>query len=80
MALAYRDLRRQQAAARGGTVDPDYDFVMMALVNMDDPDLTVLPTHRVADAPGSFDPESFYTALSRHFVVSRTARRSPQRP
>ena len=36
---------------RGETpVDPAYDFVMMALVNMEDPELVVMPTHRVADA------------------------------
>jgi len=70
-ALAYRDLRRRDAgediAAPPGTAD--YDYVMMALVNMDDPDLVVLPTHRVADAPGEFDAAQFKEALRRHFIL-----------
>lgn len=67
-ALAYRDLRREQA--HEPVVDPAYDFVMMALVNMDDPDLVVLPTHRVADASGEFDPAAFRESLSAHFDLS----------
>jgi len=52
-ALAYRDERREQDRAAGRTpTDPAYDFVMMALVNMSDPDLIVLPTHRLARAAG----------------------------
>ena len=70
-ALAYRDHRREAAMADGGEppVDPDYDSVMMALVNMDDPELLVLPTHRVADAPADFDAGSFWSALSQNFTV-----------
>lgn len=71
VALAYRDQRREADAAIGVTPrDPDYDWVMMALVNMDDPDLVVLPTHRVADAPGPFDADEFYAALSEHFLIT----------
>ncbi len=69
-ALAYRDERRAADAAAGIVRDtaPDYDFTMMALVNMD-PDLIVLPTHRLARAQGSFDAETFWLGLSRHFDV-----------
>lgn len=68
-ALAYRDLRRVEAECRHDeTIDPPHDFVMMALVNMDDPDLVVLPTHRVVDAHG-FDADAFVGALHKHFVV-----------
>lgn len=71
-ALAYRDLRRGIAEeARDDAPDPAYDFVMMALVNMEDPELVVMPTHRVADAPAGlgFSPQAFYEALARTFVV-----------
>jgi len=69
-ALAYRDLRREQATETGETpVDPAYDFVMMALVNLDDPELLVMPTHRVADATGDFEPAAFWSALESTFVV-----------
>lgn len=71
VALAYRDARREADAAIGSTpADPDYDYVMMALANMDDPDLVVLPTHRIADAPGDFIAEEFYSRLSANFAVS----------
>lgn len=71
VALAYRDLRRELAEREGETpVDPDYNYVMMALVNMDDPDLVVLPTHRVADHHATFNAEEFWAALDTHFEVS----------
>jgi uncharacterized protein (DUF1015 family) len=66
-ALAYRDQRR--AEATGATSDRAYDFVMMALVNMEDPELVVMPTHRVADAQGEFDPAAFYASLDKYFDV-----------
>jgi len=70
-ALAYRDERRAADAAAGRTpIDPAYDFVMMTLVNMDDPDLLVLPTHRRARAAGAFDVEGFWRALSERFDLT----------
>ncbi|NTW29568.1 MAG: DUF1015 domain-containing protein [Coriobacteriia bacterium] len=73
VALAYRDLRRMMVAEHDDApADPLYDYVMMALVNMNDPGLLVLPTHRIADAPGGFDGAAFYMALSKHFVVEDT--------
>ncbi|MCE5191619.1 MAG: DUF1015 domain-containing protein [Actinomycetia bacterium] len=70
-ALAYRDERRAADAAAGVShaERPDYDFTMMALVNMDDPDLIVLPTHRTVRAEGRFDASAFWRELSRHFEV-----------
>jgi len=69
-ALAYRDLRRDQARIAGETpVDPAYDFVMMALVNMEDPELLVMATHRAAHAIGPFDASAFWSALAEHFTV-----------
>jgi uncharacterized protein (DUF1015 family) len=71
ISLAYRDERRAAAEAAGETpADPAYDFVMMALVNMDDPDLVVLPTHRLARAEGDFDASAFWTALETHFDLT----------
>ncbi|MDF1542651.1 MAG: DUF1015 domain-containing protein [Anaerosomatales bacterium] len=70
-ALAYRDERRAAAANTGVTpTDPAYDFVMMALVNMDDPGLVVLPTHRVADAPRDFDASRFRASLAETFELA----------
>ncbi len=70
-ALAYRDERREADAAAGVTpVDPAYDYVMMTLVNMDDPDLVVLPTHRLARAEGTFDAEALWSGLAEHFDLT----------
>lgn len=70
-ALAYRDERRKADAAAGRSpVDPAYDYVMMTLVNMDDPDLVVLPTHRLARAEGAFDAEAFWAGLAEHFELT----------
>ena len=78
-ALAYRDERRAAPGAVGKISSdelgspsdvPPYDFVLMALANMDDPDLVVLPTHRVADAPRDFDIEAFWSSLTENFDVT----------
>lgn len=70
-ALAYRDERRA-ADAEAGTIPPDpaYDFVMMALVNMDDPELLVLPMHRLARSEGAFDAAAFWAAVAEHFDLA----------
>lgn len=66
-ALAYRDERRVQEPTDGTA---PYDSVMMALVNMDDPGLAVWPTHRLADAPGAFDADVFWSRLAERFELS----------
>jgi uncharacterized protein (DUF1015 family) len=78
-ALSYRDLRREQAFAAGESPkDPAYDFVMMALVNMDDPELLVLPTHRAADALGPFDAHGFLAAMAEYFSVEALLGQDPK--
>jgi len=73
-ALAYRDERRAANAAAGIIVtDPAYDYVMMTLVNMDDPELVVLPTHRLARAAGAFDASAFWDAMSATFELAEPA-------
>lgn len=73
-ALAYRDERRSDAEAAGERpVDPGYDYVMMVLVNMDDPELVVLPTHRLARAEGAFDSAAFWESLTKWFDLSEPA-------
>ncbi len=77
-ALAYRDLRREAVREEGQQpADPPYDHVMMALVNMDDPELVVLPYHRVADSAEPFDAEVFYERLREYFDVTELATGHP---
>ena len=83
--LAYRDLRRAEHGpdphvgphigpeSERRVIDPDYDFALMALVNMDDPELVVLPYHRVARVPVDFEPDSFAASLSVNFDVTELA-------
>ncbi|MGQ0812060.1 MAG: DUF1015 domain-containing protein [Nitrospiraceae bacterium] len=54
-ALNYRRLRRQQEGARGGR--RPYDSVLMLFSSLEDPGLTVLPTHRVVTTPVPTLPE-----------------------
>jgi uncharacterized protein (DUF1015 family) len=67
-ALAFRDECR--AAAKGS---PDrnapYEFVMMTFVNMNDPGLLVLPTHRVVHSLASFSVEEFQNSSREFFEV-----------
>jgi len=51
--------------------DPDapYEFVMMTFVNMNDPGLLVLPTHRVVHSLSSFSMESFLKTAGELFEV-----------
>ena len=48
-ALNYQKLRRQQTGSRAG--QHSYDGVLMLLTALEDPGLTVLPTHRVTTTP-----------------------------
>jgi uncharacterized protein (DUF1015 family) len=64
-ALAYRD----ECRARAGRTNPDapHETVMMTFVSMDQPGLTILPTHRVvANLPG-FDFGAFREKASAWF-------------
>jgi uncharacterized protein (DUF1015 family) len=72
-ALAYRDERRAGATEADKAEGAAYDAVMMALVNMDDPELVVLPTHRQVRALPPFDPGAFWQRLTRWFDLSETS-------
>jgi uncharacterized protein (DUF1015 family) len=67
-ALAYRDERRAAAGAPASQTAP-YDFMMMTFVNMDNPGLLILPTHRVVHGLASFSPDSFKAGARSYFSV-----------
>jgi uncharacterized protein (DUF1015 family) len=64
-AMAYRDECRQ----RSGRSDPEaaHERVMMTFVNMDQPGLTILPTHRVVANLASFSFAAFREKAAAHF-------------
>ena len=67
-ALNFREECRRGA---GRDCDPQarYEFVMMTFVNMNDPGLVILPTHRVVHSLESFRADDFASAAGRLFVV-----------
>jgi uncharacterized protein (DUF1015 family) len=66
-ALNYRDECR--AASAGSNPDAPYEFVMMTLVNMKDPGLLILPTHRVVHSLASFSADDFQNSCGAYFHV-----------
>ena len=67
-ALNFRNECREAAGQRSDRQAP-YEFVMMTLVNVNDPGLLVLPTHRVVHSLASFSVEDFQTASRALFEV-----------
>ncbi len=66
-ALNFRNECR--AAAKNSNADAPYEFVMMTFVNMNDPGLLVLPTHRVVHSLESFSTEGFQNAAREFFAI-----------
>ena len=69
-ALNFRDECRASAGA-GSNPQAPYEFVMMTFVNMKDPGLLVLPTHRVVHSLGSFSVDAFQKSSHRFFEAFR---------
>jgi uncharacterized protein (DUF1015 family) len=65
------NFRNECRAAAGGQSNSDapYEFVMMTFVNMNDPGLLVLPTHRVVHSLESFSVDEFENASRKYFEV-----------
>lgn len=66
-ALNFRNECR--AAAKELNLEAPYEYVMMTFVNMNDPGLLVLPTHRVVHSLESFSVEDFQKASRELFEV-----------
>lgn len=67
-ALTFRDECR---AAAGGSTNPQapYEYVMMTFVNMNDPGLLILPTHRLVHSLHAFSMDEFQSASRQYFEV-----------
>ncbi len=70
-ALNYRNERRTNdgRAAVGSNPQAPYEFVMMTFVNMNDPGLLVLPTHRVVHSLQSFSVDEFQKSSRAFYEV-----------
>jgi uncharacterized protein (DUF1015 family) len=67
-ALNFRNECRENS--KHNNPDAPYEFVMMTFVNMNDPGLLVLPTHRVVHSLSSFSMETFLKAVRELFEVT----------
>jgi len=68
-ALNYRNECRD--AARSSDPQAPYEFVMMTLVNLNDPGLLVLPTHRVVHSLEAFSADEFEKSSREFFEVEQ---------
>lgn len=66
-ALAFRDEYRAKASP--ANPDAPSEFVMATLVDMTDPGLIILPTHRAVANLGNFDGRRFREQLAGSFVI-----------
>ncbi len=67
-ALNFRNECREAAGASSNPQAP-HEFVMMTFVNMNDPGLLVLPTHRVVHSLESFSADDFQNSSRAFFAV-----------
>jgi uncharacterized protein (DUF1015 family) len=67
-ALNFRNECRAAAGTGSNSLAP-YEFVMMTLININNPGLLVLPTHRVVHSLESFSTEEFRNASRAFFEV-----------
>jgi uncharacterized protein (DUF1015 family) len=66
-ALAYRNQRREE---EGNPLTAEgYDYVMMYMTAIEDPGLTILPTHRIVGGDDSLDPQALIEQLRADFEV-----------
>lgn len=66
-ALNYRDECR--AGQKQADAQAPHEFVMMTFVNMNDPGLLILPTHRVVHSLKSFSVDDFQRSSHKFFAV-----------
>ncbi|HLV88046.1 MAG TPA: DUF1015 domain-containing protein [Candidatus Sulfotelmatobacter sp.] len=67
-ALNFRNESRE-AAGGGSRSQAPYEYVMMTFVNMNDPGLLILPTHRVVHSLESFYLDRFAAAAENYFAI-----------
>jgi uncharacterized protein (DUF1015 family) len=64
-ALAFRD----ESRATGKDPDAPHEFVMATLVDMGDPGLVILPTHRTVTNLSGFERRKFAARVAPHFAL-----------
>ena len=73
-ALDYRAERR--AAQPNAPADTPYDFVLAALVSLDDPGVTILPTHRLVRSYSGMTATELEAAAAAYFTIQRAPDRA----
>jgi uncharacterized protein (DUF1015 family) len=74
-ALAYRKKILEQ-----GVIPPDHpaNYVMMYLCPMEDPGLTILPTHRLLQFQGEFSEHEFRNRFASYFDIREYSDKTPE--
>jgi len=72
-ALNFRDEMR--VAGPDTPAGPPHDFVLAAMVSMDDPGLRILPTHRLVHSYHRMTPTELEAAAGAHFVIRQLSDR-----
>ena len=65
--LKYRNMCRENGAPEGSPCD----YVMMLLVNMDEDQFTLFPTHRLIKNVENFDVETFLKGIEENFHIHK---------
>ncbi len=66
-ALKYRSIQRERFPDRGPRAP--FEYIMVYLAAMEQPGLTILPTHRLLKHLGAWEPDSFLSKVEEYFVV-----------
>ncbi len=66
-ALAYQ---RQREERNGASPDAPYNYTLIYAAAMEDPGVTILPTHRCLHDIPDFDADRLLKALERHFEIT----------
>lgn len=66
-AVAYRDEVRKRL---GSNAHGPHDYILMGLVDFEDPGLRVYPAHRMLNPPDDFDFQNFLEQLEPYFTVT----------
>jgi uncharacterized protein (DUF1015 family) len=73
----YRNMMRVRYGFR--PANRSYEFAMMYLTNMDDPGLTILPSHRLLMRCPGFEPGAFRNKIRRWFEIKDLQQSNPER-
>jgi uncharacterized protein (DUF1015 family) len=70
---AYAHERDEEGGASSATGEEDYHYILMCLVALEDPGLTIFPTHRVVSGLDGTRQDALERELERDFLIEETS-------